>query len=119
MDAVIEWIKGVYTAIMDFFQRGLDFFDTLIEWFQTAYDDFWNSILVFPTWAFSKLGEGIVSFFNELPVPSFFSTAGDAFGGIATEVAYFAAPMQIGPGITMVLSAYLLRFIIRRIPIIG
>ncbi|MCT7418666.1 DUF2523 family protein [Pseudomonas aeruginosa] len=68
---------------------------------------------------FHKLVSGIVKFFQWLPVPDFFAQAGNAFQSIPPSVVYFANAFQIGPGVTMVLGAYLLRFILRRIPIIG
>ncbi|AVK16916.1 DUF2523 family protein [Pseudomonas aeruginosa] len=60
-----------------------------------------------------------MKFFQWLPVPEFFTQAGNAFQAIPPSVVYFANAFQIGPGVTMVLGAYLLRFILRRIPIIG
>lgn len=42
-----------------------------------------------------------------------------AFAGIPSGVWYFLDLFAVGAGIKMVLAAYLARFIIRRIPLIG
>lgn len=119
MDSIIAWIKGVYKRITESAEKLLDTLVHFFEWAQDAYDDFWNTFKVFPEWVFSRMAEEIVRFFNKLPVPSFFDTAGDAFAGIPPSVVYFASAFRIGEGISMILLALLLRFIIRRIPIIG
>lgn len=53
---------------------------------------------------------------NLLPDSSFLTSA---FLNIPPSVAYFLHLFMIPTGISMVLSAYVTRFIIRRIPIIG
>ncbi|WHV73950.1 DUF2523 family protein [Pseudomonas aeruginosa] len=83
------------------------------------FDYFWELLPVLPEYVFHRLVSGIVKFFQWLPVPDFFTQAGNAFQAIPPSVVYFANAFQIGPGVTMVLGAYLLRFILRRIPIIG
>lgn len=51
-------------------------------------------------------------------LPSF-SGLNDVFNGIPAGLWYFLDLMQFSSGFSMVLSAYLLRFMIRRIPFIG
>ncbi|WP_368648912.1 DUF2523 domain-containing protein [Castellaniella ginsengisoli] len=51
-----------------------------------------------------------------LPNSGFLSSS---FGGIPSSVAYFLNLFMVPQGISMVFSAYVTRFIIRRIPVIG
>ncbi|QSR35181.1 hypothetical protein CFI10_09290 [Marinobacterium iners] len=80
------------------------FFDTLKHWFRE---------MLF--WLFDLL----MSVLEQIPAPEWFDDVGGSLAGITPEVAYFVGPMQIEYGISIILSAYLIRFIIRRIPIIG
>lgn len=72
-----------------------------------------------PMKAFEQLCAGLGSVISGVPAPSFFLTAGTALSQIPSSVAFFAQAFQIGPGITMILSAYVLRWSIRRMPFIG
>lgn len=62
---------------------------------------------------------GLGGVIGSIPAPSFFLTAGTALGGIPPSVVFFAQAFQIGPGIAMIMSAYLLRWTIRRLPFVG
>lgn len=75
------------------------------------------------TWALLQilklLYEGLSVVINAIPVPSWLSGAGSVFASIPSGVAFFTASLHIVDGIAIVLSAYGLRFLIRRIPFIG
>lgn len=55
----------------------------------------------------------------EVFLPSDFGDISSLMSGIPSEVGYFLAPFHIGDGINAMLSAYLARFIIRRLPFVG
>lgn len=63
--------------------------------------------------------DGLASFLEWIPVPSFMEDLGSFFGDLDPAILYFVAPMQIGAGVTMILGAAVVRFIIRRIPVVG
>lgn len=105
-------MKGFFKAIADSIK-------SLLNWLNDAFDSIVDFFLNLPAWIFSKIAEAIVSFFEALPVPDFFTEAASAFSSVPSEVVFFAQTFHIGPGVTMVLGAYLLRFILRRIPLIG
>lgn len=63
--------------------------------------------------------DGFASVIEAIPVPSFFSQAGDLMGSIPATVIYWVSFLQADFGIPLVLGAYLLRWVIRRIPLIG
>ncbi|EQB0423092.1 DUF2523 family protein [Pseudomonas aeruginosa] len=119
MEGILSAIKQLIQTATDFFQRALKAIEDFFKWVQDAFDYFWELLTTFPQFVFHELVSGIVKFFQWLPVPEFFTQAGNAFQAIPPSVVYFANAFQIGPGVTMVLGAYLLRFILRRIPIIG
>lgn len=112
-------MEGLLNSILNFFRAIWEAFQNLFQWLNDAFDAFVQFLMDLPAWAFSKIGEGIVSFFEAMPVPDFFTSAATAFDGIPPGVVFFAQAFHIGPGVTMVLGAYLLRFIVRRIPLIG
>lgn len=112
-------MEGLLQKILGFFKSIWESFLALFKWLSDAFDAFVDFFKELPAWSFSKIAEGIVSFFESIPVPEFFTAAANAFGAVPQEVVFFANAFQIGPGVTLVLGAYLLRFIIRRIPFIG
>lgn len=62
---------------------------------------------------------GLASVIEAIPVPSFFSQAGDLLGSVPATVLYWVSFLHADFGIPLVLGAYLLRWLIRRIPFIG
>lgn len=115
----MEAIAGFIQTIINFFRSIWDAFQRLFDWLGEAYDAIIEFFKELPKWVFSELVDGFVEFFNSIPVPDFFATAAGAFGNIPPSVVYFAQPFNIGYGVTMILGAYLLRFIVRRLPIVG
>lgn len=63
--------------------------------------------------------DGLGALINAIPVPDFLMGASAAFSGIPSGVLYFASYLHIGTGFAMIMSAYVLRFTLRRIPFIG
>lgn len=41
------------------------------------------------------------------------------FGGLSSVVLYFFSIFKVGTGLQLILAAYITRFVIRRIPVIG
>jgi hypothetical protein len=73
-------------------------------------------------WAPRKLFElaldGFATVIEAIPVPSWLSGA-DPFASLDPGVVYFAEAFMIPEGIAIALGAYLIRFLVRRIPLIG
>jgi len=115
----MEFIGSLLATVVNFFKVIWDAFQRLFDWLGDAYDAFIDFLKNLPEWLFSKLTDAFVSFFNSIPVPDFFATAANAFSSIPDSVVFFAQPFHIGAGVSMVLGAYLLRFIIRRLPVFG
>lgn len=62
---------------------------------------------------------GLAAILNAIPVPDWLAGAGNAVANIPPGVAYLIQTMHIGAGAAIMVSAYTIRFLIRRIPIIG
>lgn len=91
----------------------------LVTYFNELIDWLYQLLLWIPKTIFAEIMDALASVIEAIPVPGFVLTAGDAFQGIPSTILFFANKFALGEGITMILAAYLLRFIIRRIPIIG
>lgn len=89
-----HWLLGIISSVIQFL---IDLPFQILEWL-------WN--------AFLKL-------LNLLPISSYFTESAGMFTNIPSSVWYFLDMFQIKFGITTILGAYLIRFLIRRIPGFG
>lgn len=98
-------------------------FDSLIAWLAARLQEFltwvYDLVLWVPKKLFSLIMDALASFFESIPVPGFITNAGSFFQGIPDSFLYFINMFAVGEGIAMVIAAYILRFILRRIPFIG
>ena len=60
---------------------------------------------------------GLLGALNAIPVPDFLQSIGSL--SLPPSVIYFSNAFQLPVGISIVVSAYILRFLIRRLPVIG
>ena len=89
-----DWLLSILQELMQFV---VDAFIAIADWlYQALLDLISTSFIV-----------GLIT------------SAGELFTVIDPSVWYFMGIMQIPYGITVVTSAYLLRFLVRRIPFIG
>lgn len=98
--------------MLDVLKNIIQFLGSMLEW-----------LIEFVTWALTKIllliFNGVISILSAIPVPDFLDDLDGNVGLIDPGVLYFVQPLQLGTGITWIVSAYLLRFLIRRIPVIG
>lgn len=78
-----------------------------------------ETLLWIPRKLWAELLDALASFVEAIPPPDFLVDASAAFSGISGNIAFFASKLAVAEGLAMVLSAYVLRFILRRIPFIG
>jgi len=90
----------------------IGFLQTLFAWLATY-------LLDLPLYILSLLLVGLATFINDIPAPSFFSSAAGWISSLPPLVAYVLGALQISTGVTILVTAYTLRFLIRRIPFIG
>jgi hypothetical protein len=70
-------------------------------------------------WIAQTVMGALLSILNAIPVPSWIASAGSVISGIPPGVAFFATALQLPQGLSILLGAYFIRFLIRRLPIIG
>lgn len=96
---------------------------TLLDWFLLLFTGFLEWLLKLVDWIPKAIWEGILnalaSLLESLPVPGFIAQAGGFFGNLPSSVVYFFQFFAVAEGIGFILSALLLRFLLRRIPFIG
>ena len=84
-----------------------DFFDALVDIF-----------LWLPRMIYSTIVD-VIEFFLALLPDAPAQGWGDLFNSLPGELLYFSTIFQVPEGIAMIMTAYLARFILRRIPGIG
>lgn len=88
------WLRNVFSDVAQFF---IDMFLNLLDWIWAAF----------------------IALIDTLPIASTVEQAAGLFSAIPSSVWYFMNICQIPLGIVSILSAYLIRFLIRRLPFIG
>lgn len=68
---------------------------------------------------FLVIAEGVIFLLNLIPVPGWMGDISGNIAAIDPGILFFVAPFQFTTGLAWVVSAYVLRFLIRRIPVIG
>lgn len=63
--------------------------------------------------------DALATILSAIPVPTWVSTAQSAWNAIDGSVWFFLDPFQVPEGIAIIMSAYGIRFLIRRLPIFG
>jgi hypothetical protein len=69
--------------------------------------------------AISTVLGALTTLLNAIPVPGWMSSAPSVLSGVPSGVVWLFQILQLPAGLTIILSAWLLRFLIRRIPVIG
>lgn len=90
-------------------------FDLLKEFAEWLLD----ALLYVPRKVWEMLLDGLAGLIEAIPVPDFMQNLSSLFASMPSGVAYFASALQLGTGVTIILSALVIRFVIRRIPVIG
>lgn len=91
------------------------FGDWLLSILQEILQFFVDAVVAIADWLYQALLDLISTSF----IVGLITSAGELFTAIDPSVWYFMNIFQIPFGITVITSAYLLRFLVRRIPFIG
>lgn len=94
---------------MDFL---IDFLSDMLVWLK-------DLLLWLPNKLAELILDGLAALIEAIPVPSWLSNAPTFLGNIDPTVAFFLEGFQFAQGLLIVFAAYVLRFLIRRIPVIG
>lgn len=76
-------------------------------------------VLYIPRKVWQWLTEAIVTVLEAIPVPDWLANAQVSMSNIPSGVLWFASLIELSTGVAIIISAYVIRFLIRRIPIIG
>ena len=76
-------------------------------------------LLWVPRKLWAELLDGLAAILSAIPVPDFVSVAQGALSSLPSSVVFFLDKFEFASGVSMIMGAYLLRFLIRRIPLIG
>lgn len=90
----------------------IEFLERILGWLLEA-------LLWVPQKLYELVLAGLATVLEAIPVPAFMANLGSLVAGLDPAIAYFAGPLQLGTGLTWVFTAMTLRFLIRRIPVIG
>ena len=76
-----------------------------------------EQLTTFALWLFEKFLGGMAAIIEAIPVPDFLTDIGSLT--IPPSVAWAASAFELQSGMAIIVTAYGLRFIIRRLPIVG
>lgn len=83
-------------------------------------DDLWNSLSAWFTDKLAEIKNWFISFADDIPQPDWWDDAYSKIDAMLTgQIGFYADLLHVDYGITIILSAYALRFAVRRLPIIG
>jgi hypothetical protein len=70
-------------------------------------------------WVWSEILGALVTVLSIIPVPQWLSDAPNVLANVPSGVVYVLTILQFQAGMTIMIGAWLLRFLIKRLPIIG
>jgi hypothetical protein len=70
-------------------------------------------------WVWQQLLGALITVLNAIPVPSWLASGGSLFGALPEGAAFFINAFMLPQGLAIIIGAFTIRFIIRRIPLIG
>jgi hypothetical protein len=76
-------------------------------------------LLWIPQKLFEMLLAGLGAIMESIPVPVWLANIGSFGAGIPDGVGYFLHVLKVPEGLAMIMGAYIVRFLIRRLPVIG
>lgn len=87
----------------------------LLSWLSSAFQQLVNFFEGLPLHILTALLSGLSALINWIPAPAFFSNLSGWIGSIPPLAAFLLSALQIGSLVTILVTAYTLRFVIRRI----
>jgi len=99
MDWLADWFQVLWDWLTSIWTQ-------LSEWVQDIFATLWDAVL-----------DAVLAVLNTIPVPTWAENL--SLDWVPVGMAYFLEPFQIPLALTCVTGGYLIRFLIRRIPVIG
>ncbi|MCU7813400.1 MAG: hypothetical protein KZQ77_19515 [Candidatus Thiodiazotropha sp. (ex Notomyrtea botanica)] len=98
-------LSGLYSYFNELITELMEYVKTFVLW---VWQSIWDAML-----------DAMAHIIELIPVPSFLQSASGVFSSIPGEVAFFAGALEITYGIGVIVAAWGIRFLIRRLPIVG
>jgi len=117
IQAIINGVASLFNKVWDFIGGIPAFFERFIKWVIAYLKEF--PIVVFDSFM-SAVADVLNSIFELMPL-EFIGTFLD-YGLVSSSssyIAYIIEPFRVGYGLGLIVSAYVIRFFIRRLPVIG
>lgn len=89
-----------------------------IPWAE-IWQDIIDVLLYVPRRLFELLLQGLAAVLNAIPVPAWFSDAGSIWSNIPGAVSYFFFLFNLALGVGILIAAWTIRWLIRRLPVVG
>lgn len=105
LQGVIDWLEGWVQWLADLIVGVIDW---LVEESKQV-----------AAWLLDQLLSAFATILESIPVPAAFGSISGAWSDAVSAAGFVLAPWHIGPGLTMVFGALALRWLIRRIPVVG
>ena len=93
--------------------------DFLLDWLSDFSEWLGDKLLWVPRKLTELVLDGLALLIEAIPVPTWLANAGNYLAGIDPTIAFFLQGFRFAEGLTIIFAAYILRFLIRRIPLIG
>lgn len=90
----------------------------MLPW-ENFWSDLQNLLLWVPRRLWELMLEALAWMIQEIPVPDWFTTPAQLFSELPEGIAWGLWLFNVSLGLSIVLAAYILRFLIRRLPVIG
>ena len=112
MTAIYNLIVAFANWLLSIFQSFIDFFVDVINWAVKYIGYLFYSTV-------EMIMNGLAVALSAIPRPEVFVKAESLFCSNLSALGYAANGIDIGAPLTLIFSAYVLRFVIRRLPVIG
>lgn len=90
-----------------------------MEWLTDFAGWLLDILLFIPRWVWNEILQAVAALLNAIPVPDFVLSWPQLATAIPPQVIWFLNLLHVREGLAIVLSAYIARFLIRRIPVVG
>ena len=91
----------------------------LIAWLTNFAATIWGWITSGFEWVWHELLGALTTVLSAIPVPAFLTAIPSYVSAIPPGAVFFLSAFKVPQGVAIIVTAYVLRFVIRRIPIIG
>lgn len=93
--------------------------DWLVEFFEKFMGWLLDVLLWVPMKVYELLLDGLAAIIESLPVPAFLETMSSVGADIPPTVRYMLGELHFAEGLAIIIGSYIVRFGIRRIPVVG